>query len=82
MISAQYLKNYFTHPHQLEQRDKTKTTFELGDLDLFFKATEVIQVDDICRMVSAQYLKKYLTFPHQMWDKEAPGHDKDQVRTG
>ena len=65
-----------------EHWGKTKTNFELGDLVLIFKVTEVIQVDDIWRMVSAQYLKECLTFPHQLWDKEAPGHDKDQVRTG
>ena len=80
MVSAQYLKKYFTPPRQILYTGapgQYEDQFELGDLDLIFKVTEVIEVDNIWRMVSAQYLKKYFMFPHQYWDKEAPMHDKE-----
>ena len=36
----------------------------------------------INKMVSAKYMEKYFAYPHQIWYTEAPGQDKDQVRTG
>ena len=34
------------------------------------------------KMVSTEYLAKCFTYPHQIWYTEAPGQDKEQVRTG
>ena len=50
MVSTQYLKKYLTYPHQIwytEARGQAKTKFELRDLNLIFKVTEVIEGDDI-----------------------------------
>ena len=46
------LIKFGTQKHQ----DKTKTKFELGDLDLIFKVTEVIEGDDIWKMVCKMIL--------------------------
>ena len=45
MVSAEYLKKYFMYPQKIwhtKAPGKTKTMFELGDLDLIFEVTEVI----------------------------------------
>ena len=45
MVSAQYVEKYLMYPHQIWYTgapSKMKTKFEMGNLDLIFKVTEVI----------------------------------------